>query len=304
MGGDGGRDHDGRHARQLPQLPAGEVVGTHPVGAGGDNLGAPVVRPDVGGRPVGPLVAVGAPQLGAGLGAQRHEIRLLLAVHDQMDAAVVEHRRRRRAPPVAGLRRRQLARPAHGPVEAERIEADVAEQHVHVLPIGDRGLRGVGVLEMVRGRRHAGVHLGPPALRARLEVERVDQPVVDVPRGAALAVAVPPALGRFDVAVARDGGDEHEAAGHDRRAPPEAGYRGAPGDVVGGAPPFGQIRIVGDDAGGARAAELGPLLPAGRGRSGQTERGQQRTRHPRGDAAVNQGSCNHRQNHVVTFSCA
>ena len=317
VGGGRGGDDDGRHAGQPPQLAAGEVVGAHAVGAGGDDLGAPVVLPDVGRRPVAALVAVGAPQLGPGLGAQGREVGLLLVVDDEVDAAVVEHRRRRGAPPVAGLGRGQVARPEHRPVEAEGVEADVAEQHVEALSVGDGGLRRERVLQVVRRCRHPGVDLGPPARLAGLEVEGVDEPVVNVLRGGPLAAAVPAALGRLDLSVARDGGDEHEAAGHDGRAPAEARERSAPGDVLVGAPPLGQVGVVRDHAGRAGPAELGPLLGRSAARGQQRHgREQQRDPIPGDDASpdleprprqavtpMQHCSVQH-QNHVVTFSCA
>ena len=281
MGRDGRRDHDGGHARQLPQQSAVESVGTDPVRAGGHDLRAFGVVPDVRRRPVGPFVAVRAPYLGAGLGAQRRDVRLLLVVDHQVEPAVVQHRRRRRAPTVAGLGGRQPARPEQRAVEAEGVETQVAEEDVQPLPVGDRGLGREGVLQVVRRGRHAGVQLPAPAHLPRLQIERVDQPVVHVLGGVALAEPVPAALGRLDVAVAHHRGQEHQSARDDRRAPPESRKRRAPGDVVGRAPAFRQVGVVGDDAGRARPAELGPLLRAGpvRGQHQcQAQQGKYRTR--------------------------
>src|SRR5690606_8950048 len=75
-----------------------------------------------------------------------------------------------------------------------------------------------------------------------------------------------------------DGGDEDTAAGDDGRAPAGAGDFGAPGDVLGAAPGFGQGGIFsGGEGAGAGAAELRPDGHVGvvrRGGQRQHERGQ------------------------------
>ena len=64
------------------------------VGARRHDLGAAVVLPDERRRPVGALVAIDPPDLGAGPLVVRGEERLLVVVVDDVDAIAVEHRRR------------------------------------------------------------------------------------------------------------------------------------------------------------------------------------------------------------------
>ena len=167
---------DGRHAGELPQQVAVEVVGAHAVGAGGDDLGPLLVLPDEGGRPVGALVPRNAPDLVAGLRAQREQVRLIVVVVLDIEAAVVQHRRRGGAPPQPGGRGLDVARPAQPAVRrVEAEDAQVAEVDEQRVAVGDRRLGRQGVLHVVAAGRRAAMHLALPPHGPGADVERVDE---------------------------------------------------------------------------------------------------------------------------------
>ena len=141
MGRDGGRDHDGGHAGQLPQQPAVEVVGTDPVRAGGHDLGAP------GRSPRRTASTSWTLRRGPCATPRRRSRRSAPRCRTAPRCRPPGRAGRRAAPattpcpqPLRGLGRRQRARPEQRAVEAEGVEADVAEKDVQPLPVGDRGL--------------------------------------------------------------------------------------------------------------------------------------------------------------------
>src|SRR5882672_3075396 len=83
---------------QLPEQLAVEVVRARLAGAHGDNLGADLVLPDKGRRPVALLLALNLPKLFAVTGVVGRQGRALLVVADDVEATPVQRWRRRRAP--------------------------------------------------------------------------------------------------------------------------------------------------------------------------------------------------------------
>ena len=288
MGGERLRDRDGVHAAEAPQLLTIQVVRAHQVAARRHQLGAALVLPDEGRRPVRPLVTVVPPALHPGRGVERHHERLLVVVVDDEQRPVVQYRRGRRPPPQARVRRLEAPLPDEGPVHVEGVDAHVAEVGVDPLAVGHRRRRGVGVLQVAVEVGPAGVHLRRPEDVAALEVDRLHQPVVHGHRAlhqvARLRVAEPPAGGHrlrrtvgevepharlLLLALADDGGQEDAVAPDDRRRPAEAGDRRLPDDVLRRAPRDRQPRIVLDRRQGVGAPEGGPVL----GLRGQRHRG-------------------------------
>ena len=297
MGAERLRDRDGVHPAERPDLVAVEVVGTHEVAAGGDELGAGLVLPDERGRPVGALVAVDPPALGPGRGVEGDHERLLIVVVDDEQRVFVEHRRGRGAPAQARLGRVESPLPDQGAVHVEGEDADVAEVGVDAFSVGHLGGRREGVLEVPVELRRARVDLGGPDDLAGLEVEGVHEPVVNVllplhqvpgPGGGKRAVGhllgravgeVQPHARLLGLAVADHGGQEDAVAPDDRRRPAEAVDGGLPHDVLGGAPGEGQARVVVGGGEGVGAAERGPVLVlGGQGRGRGQRRREKRCR--------------------------
>ena len=90
--GERARDGHGGHAAEAPKLFAVEIVADREAGADGDDFGALVVFPDVGGRPAGLAIgawnvdrAIGAPDLLAGILVESGDELLLLVVVDDDD---------------------------------------------------------------------------------------------------------------------------------------------------------------------------------------------------------------------------
>ncbi len=224
------------------------------------------MRPDVGRRPVRPLVALDPPDRLTGARVERGEKRLGVVVVHDVEPIAVEHRRGRCAPAVARLERPPAPRPEGGAVHVECEDAELAKVRVDALAVGHRRLRCVAVLEMARRRGRRRVKLTRPAHVARLPVEGVQHPPVRVARRAALAAQVESRPRRLALGRPDHRRHEDDVTPDDGRAPPGARDRHLPNDVVGRAPGVGQARIVGDAA-GAGASKLGPPL-SGCGRRG------------------------------------
>ena len=261
-----------RHSPELPQQPAVEVVGADPPGRGGHDLGAQGVLPDEWSRPGVPgLVALDPPHVLAGRGVERGQERLRGVVVEDVEPAVVQRRRRRGGHRLHGVERPDVAAPDLLALEVEgRHQPDGPEVDVDALAVGDRGLRGVAVLEVPGDLGHRAMELARPPHRPRLEVDVVHQPpVLAVGRDRPVVLAgVVEAGNRLHLVVGRAhrGGDEDVVPPDDRRAPAQPREIDLPGDVLGLAPAVGQGGVVGHVA-GAQPTELRPVL-GGRVRGG------------------------------------
>ena len=112
---------------------------------------------------------------------------------------------------------------------------------------------------MLRRRRARRCAPPSPAHLAGREIDVVHHPAVRRRGRGPLAAEVQPGLGRLRLAGVDHGRDEDVIAPHDGRAPADARHVERPDDVLGGAPAFGQRRIVLGDARG-RPAELRPVI--------------------------------------------
>ena len=239
---------DRRHAGELPQQLAREVVRAHALGAGRHDLGAPIVLPHEWRRPVRAFgFAVGAPQLLAGARVERRDKRSLFIVVDDVEAAVVEDGRRGRAPAGAHLDRGHRLRPRRLAAHVEREQSGVTEIDVDPLAVGDRRFRGVRILLVHRLQRHRGVHGALPIDLAGVEIDVVEHPAMFIDRLADIAARHRAAERSREIGadgVQRrhrlldvDRGDhEHVVAPHDRRAPAAARHVDLPGNVLRRAP--------------------------------------------------------------------
>ena len=259
----------GQPAGEVPQQVARAVVGADLVLGGGDDLRTQVVLPDERRGPGARLVADHAPVLVAGRGVERRDVgRFGVVVHHEY--LVVEQRRRRARAPAPFVRPVvDVARPGQVAVEVVGVEAEVAEQGVHPLAVGHGRCRGEGILGMDARPDRALVRRSPPQHRATVEVEAEHLPAV-VARLHAVGDAdaavryVQARTGRFVVVVGDHGGQENLAVPDDGTRPPQPGNGRLPRHVLGGAPGFRQLRIIGDHRRPVRPAELRPVVGRGR----------------------------------------
>ncbi len=215
-------------------------------------------------------------------GVERGEVRVGLAVVQQVDPAIVNRRRRRGAEvEVDGLRRPVLL-PQELAVECVAEHTDVlAERHVEPFAVGERSLRGVCILPVPAAGRFALVRLLLPLDLAGGRIERVDHVPDLVGLFRRLVVARAHATHHFfarqalalelgDVLVAVEsgcrllerlaadaGGEEHRVAPDDRRRPSLPGHRYFPAHVLGRRPLRGH-RTAWRNPTHAMTAESGP----------------------------------------------
>ena len=264
---------------QLPeQLPV-EVVGPHPLRAGGHQLRPQVVLPDERRRPVlALLVALDLPDLLAGVLVEGGEERTGGVVVDDVQPVVVENRRRGGPHLQQGVVDVELPGPDGLAAHVERRDlADGPEVDVDAPPVGDRRLGREAVLQVPLAGRRRAVELALPERPSAAEVDGVEHPAVFVQGGLrpVLHARVVEPLDRLRLVPGADrGGHEHAVPGNHRRAPRQPRNVDRPDDVLGLAPALRQIRVIGDDARG-RPPELQPvLLSRGRGARGNQQHAQ------------------------------
>ena len=263
MGGVGRGDRDLRTATELVEQVPVEIVGPRSARTWQDELRPQAVLPDEGRRPVALLVAGHPPELGAGAGVERREVRVFFVVVDHVEPAAMQHRRGRRSPARPHRPRQPAVLPDPPPLHVEAEDAHVAEGGIDPLAIGDRRFRCKTVLEMDGARRRTTGNLGLPERQARVEVKAGDDPA-NLGFGRLLSVAaevesLPRILQR------RPGdcrGEEHAAAPDDRRRPAAAVEFYFPADVLRGAPAGWQPRMIGRHAPRCRPAKSGPVTIA------------------------------------------
>jgi hypothetical protein len=165
-------------------------------------------------------------------------------------------------------------------VHGDREQRLVADQHVDVLSVGDRGFGGEAVLRVPGDRRRTALELPLPADFAGVEVDRIQHPAMDrVRERFAHAAGVAGELSFFDQVESRLGwcfvadrrGHEDRVSPDNRRAPAEAGHPGLPHDVLGCAPSLGKRRVVIDDP-CVWTPEAGPVLDRRQGGHGEHDR--------------------------------
>jgi hypothetical protein len=196
----------------------------------------------------------------AGLLVQRDQEGFLLVVVDQVDSLALEYRRGGRPP--AETRRDALPslRPQQLSLEVEAEHAHVTEVSVHTLPVGDRGLRGQGVLQMVTVLGDAAVDFLLPDDPAAVEVQAADHPTVDFLRCRSLAAEIESPLDRFGFSPFLDrGGNENPLTPDDRRGPTTTRDHRLPRDPVRRAPGIRQPGVA-TYSRRRGAAELRPIV--------------------------------------------
>ena len=197
----------------MPQEISLFVVRAHLVGARRDHLRAEFVLPHEGRGPVAALFASVAPQLLAGRGVERHQEGLVLVVVHDVELPVVHDRRCSRTPAEARPHHLEAPLPDRLAVHREGEDADVAEVGVDPLAVRDRGLRGVGVLQVAREVRRPDQHLALPTLLSGFHLKAVDRPVVLVGgRLHPVAAEVEALLRLLDLALAPHRGEEDAVA--------------------------------------------------------------------------------------------
>ena len=267
MAREGGWDDDRGHSTQLPEDSAvGGIIGAHDLGTGDDQLRATVVAPDVGGRPVGAGFAFDSPERAPGGGIKGEQRRGFIVIVEKKELLAVEDGRGSGPPPKAGLARLNGEVPERLAGHIEAVEADISEEGVEALAIGDGSLRGITVLEVTGGLDRTTRRFAFPPDAPCPAIDRIDHPtMLFFGKVVALAPEVEPLLRTLDGSFGDDGGEEDLIAPDDRRGPAHSRNRCLPGDVLGRTPRLWQVGILGGYARGVRSPKLWPMvIPAAR----------------------------------------
>ena len=176
---------------------------------------------------------------------------------------------RARRPPLVGVvvggarvQRTEVRLPEQRPVEVVEEQVAGGDQHRDVFPVGRRRGRGVAVLGMPLDLRSLGDRFAHPQHVAALTVDRVHEPGVPFPVGAAVHPPVRSVAEDRVRIVADRGGQEDPVVPDHRARVPEPRNRGLPEDVVPRLRVPERRRVLPvSDPGSERAPERRPLEP-------------------------------------------